>query len=292
MSGARSFLLIASIVVLLASGITAGCGGGAMAETVESADTLRVSEAAELSRFFGDIEGTFVLLDPQTDELVVYNPHRASTRFLPASTFKIPNTLIALETGVADGPGFALTRDPDVAPEADWWPRSWLEEHTLATALPASVVWFYQELARRIGPDRMQDMLDRFDYGNADISGGIDRFWLSGGLRISAREQVDFLRQFYYDELGASTAATAIVKDLLVMEEAPSYRLSGKTGWAGLGADGEPDVGWLVGYLERGADVVFYATNIEIRTNADAAERLRITRDILTELGLLGEADR
>lgn len=241
--------------------------------------------SGDLGRMYGDIEGTFVLLDGQSGETLVYNPERAKKRFLPASTFKIPNTLIALDTAVADGADFRLSRDAGVAPQADWWPELWLEEHTLRTALRASVVWFYQELARRIGADRMQAMLDRFDYGNADISGGIERFWLTGGLRISAEEQVDFLRRFYFGEIGASESATRIVKDALLLEETASYRFSGKSGWAGLGEADIPDVGWLVGYFETGEEVYFYAMNIQMRTGADAVERMRITREILAELG-------
>src|SRR5690606_19074699 len=150
----------------------------------------------DLAPLFGDVQGTFVLLDLQTGERVVHDAERARTGFIPASTFKIPNTLIALETGVASGAEFFLAWDSVAAPREDWWPDAWARDNTLRTALPASVVWFYQELARRIGAERMHEYLERFGYGNRDISGGIDQFWLTGGLRISAEEQVDFLRRF------------------------------------------------------------------------------------------------
>lgn len=244
----------------------------------------------DLDRFFGDITGTFVLLDGQTGRTIYHNPERAGTRFLPASTFKIPNTLIALESGVASGPDFALAWDSTAAPRQSWWPAVWGKDHTLRTALPNSVVWYYQELARRIGPERMRAYLDRFDYGNEEIGGGIDRFWLTGDLRISPDEQVAFLRRFYNGELGVSPRSTEIAKQLLVLEDSTGYRLSGKTGWAALDEEnGAPDVGWLVGYLERGDEVYFFATNIEIHKNEDAAARLAITKGILRELGLLGE---
>lgn len=248
---------------------------------------LEVFDRPDLGHHFGEVEGAFVLLDPQAGRLIRYNAERAETRFLPASTFKIPNTVIALETGVASGADFALSRDTALAPAEAWWPASWREGHTLRTALPASVVWYYQELARRIGAERMQAYLDRFEYGNRDISGGIDRFWLDGGLAISPVEQVRFLKRLYRGELGVSEETTALVKELLVLEETPTFRLSGKTGWAGLGTEGAQEVGWLVGWLERGDDVYFFATNIEIRSNADAAARGRITRDVLRALGMM-----
>lgn len=249
---------------------------------------INTASQPDLAAFFGDVQGAIVLLDAQTGRLVRHNPERARTRFLPASTFKIPNTLIALETGVASGPEFALAWDSTVAPREAWWPSTWARDHTLRSALPASVVWFYQELARRIGAERMQAYLERFDYGNRDIAGGIDQFWLTGGLRISSEEQVEFLRRFYFDELGVAERSTRTAKELLVLEETPAYRLSGKTGWSGFGEDtDEPGVGWLIGYLERDEEVHFFATNIEIAANTDPAARFAITKAILRELGLL-----
>ena len=249
-------------------------------------------EPADLDRFFGDISGTFVLLDPQSNRRIVHDAERATSRYLPASTFKIPNSLIALETGVANGPDFGLAWDSIAAPRRGWWPEIWARDHTLKTALPNSVVWFYQELARRIGPEPMLSYLKKFDYGNAEVSGGIDEFWLTGGLRISAEEQVDFMRRFYDGKLAVSDRSTRIVKDLLIIEETPDYRLSGKTGWAALGDPAEPGIGWLVGYIERADDVFFFATNIDIESDADAAARLTITRAILRELDLMGEEVR
>ena len=282
---ARVFGAVGALAV--AWGWMVGCGESERGEVASGVVDGETEDRADLGRFFGEIEGTFVLLDGQTGRRIRYNPERAATRFLPASTYKIPNTLIALETGVADGAEFALAWDSVAVPRQSWWPASWARDQTLRSAFTASVVWYYQELARRIGPDRMREYLDRFDYGNRDISGGIDTFWLTGGLAISPDEQVDFLRRFYDGRLGVSDRTTAIAKELLVLEETPTYRLSGKTGWAGLGLDGAPEIGWLVGYGERGDEVHYFATNIEIRTNADARARVDITKAILRELGLL-----
>lgn len=244
------------------------------------------AEQPDLARHFGDLNGTFVFFDPQTNRTIRHNAERARTRYLPASTYKIPNTLIALETGAASGADFALRWDGNVAPRQSWWPAVWAENHTLASALRNSVVWFYQELARRIGARRMQSYVDRFQYGNRDLSGGIDQFWLTGGLRISADEQVEFLRRFYGGHLGVSQRSTAIVKDLLPLEENAQYRLSGKTGWVGLG-ESAPQIGWLVGYVDRGTNVYFFAMNIDIREDRDVAARMSITKGVLRELRVI-----
>jgi beta-lactamase class D len=287
MNLARSFFPIPVYIILLA---LLGCAAAAPPDRGRTAPAAGSGASAgqpDLGRFFEGVEGTAVLLDAQTGRTVRHNPERARTRFLPASTYKIPNTLIALETGVVSGPDFALAWDSAVAPRQPWWPAVWAKDHTLRTALPNSVVWYYQDLARRIGPARMQAYVDRFAYGNRDISGGIDQFWLTGGLRISPEEQVDFLRRFYFGELGVSERTARTAKDLLVLEETPTYRLSGKTGWAGLGDSSAPQIGWLVGYVERDGKVYFFATNIDIETGEDAAARLSITKAILRDLGLI-----
>lgn len=233
------------------------------------------------------VEGCFVLLPGEDGEAVRYNDDCVTRRFAPASTFKIPNTLIALETGVATDAGFALEWDSHRDPRREWWPAAWAGDQDLRSALKHSVVWYYKELARRVGPQRMQAYVDRFGYGNRDISGGIDRFWLEGGLRISAQEQVAFLRRFYFGQLGLSARTTDVARQLLVLDETPDYRLSGKTGWAGLGNGGWPQTGWLVGYVERGGKVWFFATNLQLRADRDAAQRMPLTRAILRDFGLL-----
>jgi beta-lactamase class D len=282
-----SFLLASAFALLPACKAPAPSEHGepARAEGAESTEAAD-ADAADLAPYFDGLAGTFVLLDAQTGVTVRHDPARARARFLPASTYKIPNTLIALETGVASGPDFALPWDPEVAPREAFWPEVWAQDHTLRTALPNSVVWFYQELARRIGAARMQAYVERFGYGNRDIEGGIDHFWLTGGLRISADEQVEFLRRFYFGELGVSARTTEITKALLVLDEGPSYRLSGKTGWAGYGS-GEAQIGWFVGYLERGEAVYFFALNLDLTDEANAPARRAITEAILRDRGLI-----
>lgn len=268
--------------LLAAFGIVMACAGHA-----EAPEANR--NRAHLDRLFAvqDVQGTFVLFDPQRNTWLYHNQARANTQYLPASTFKIPNSLIALETGVASGRDFELDWNSDKNPRQSWWPTTWAKKNTLHTALQHSVVWYYQEIARRVGLDRMQSYVDQFDYGNRTISGGIDQFWLTGGLRISAKEQIDFLERFYFGKLGASKKSTAAVKNMLILEETPQYRLSGKSGWAGLGRVDRPQTGWLVGYLERGEDVYFYAMNIDIKKGEDAIQRMAITKEVFKSMALM-----
>lgn len=246
--------------------------------------------------------GTFVLLDPASETLVIAEPPpepgqtaRAETGYIPASTFKIPNTLIALETKVASGPEFALAWD-GVEREIDEWNR----DHTLSTAFSNSVVWFYQELARRIGAESMQRWLDALDYGNRDIGGGIDRFWLDGALRISPREQVEFLRRLHEGTTPLSPATVTMMLDEIMIDERrdDGTIIRAKTGWARaqdfpnpdpsvIGFEG--DLGWFVGSVERpdGARV-YFAMLLEApppRPDSFAADRRELTWTLLRELG-------
>jgi beta-lactamase class D len=225
---------------------------------------VSVERQVDLSAFFtgvGQEDATFVVLKASSSEILRYNPRRAKQRFIPASTFKLANSLIALETHAASGPDHLIRWDGMIPPGADFWASSWSKDHTLRSAMQNSVFWYYQTLARQIGADRMQRYLDQFDYGNRNMRGGLDRFWLHGELRISPDEQVWFLKRMYDGNLGLSERSTRIVKDILVLDSTSAYRLSGKTGTASLTQTRE--LAWLVGYVERQSDTWFFALNVE-----------------------------
>lgn len=235
-----------------------------LAACAASAQDPAEIEPVDLSRSFEGIDGpgTFVLLDGRTGRLRIHGEERARTRYLPASTFKIASSLIALETGVAEDLDLALPFDPEATPPADWWPESWRRDQTMRTAFRDSVYWYYQEIARRIGPERMRSHLTRWSYGNEEAGPEVDSFWLHGDLRISPLEQVDFLRRLHHGELGASERSTALVKELMLLEERSGWRLSGKTGTSE--ATPTRERGWLVGWLEGpDGEVLFYALHME-----------------------------
>ena len=130
---------------------------------------------------------TFVLLNGKTNKLTISNKQRAQTRLSPFSTFKIPNSLIALETGIVEKIDTPSTYSAEVYPAQSWWPESWYKtEHTLKHAFKHSVVPIYRTLATKIGEKEMQNKLNIFHYGNRDISSGLDSFWLDKSISISA----------------------------------------------------------------------------------------------------------
>lgn len=138
---------------------------------------------------------------------------------------------------------------------------AWSRDHSLSSALKASVCWYFQEVARRVGEVRMAKFLKRLNYGNQDTSGGLDKFWLHGGLAISVDEQLEFLRKLYAGKLGTSQPSVDSVKTMLFLQKVGGCRLSGQTGTASLAASRE--LAWLVGYVECATQVSFFALNME-----------------------------
>ncbi len=228
------------------------------------------------------IDGSIIIYDLNGDFVYEHNPNRNNSAFLPASTYKIPNSLIALETGVIKDDVVVLTWDGiergfNGAPIEEW-----NQDLNLRLAFKYSAVWFYQVLARRIGHQRMQDFVNKIEYGNQNIGSpeDIDRFWLEGELRITPKQQIEFLRRLYQNDLPFSQRNIDLVKDIAIAEQIPNYVLRGKTGWAS-------NVGWYVGYLEQNDNVYFFATNLDMNSETDPAARIEVTRLCLQDLGLL-----
>ncbi|MGJ3245167.1 MAG: class D beta-lactamase [Elainellaceae cyanobacterium] len=230
------------------------------------------------------IEGSIIIYDLNLNQTYQHNPDRNATPFLPASTYKILNSLIALETGVIPDDLAILTWDG-----VERFVPAWNRDLNMRTAFSQSAVWFYQVLARRIGHDRMQQWVTEVGYGNNTIGSAedIDTFWLTGDLRITPEEQIQFLRRLYDNDLSFSEAVIATVKDIMIVEQTPDYTIRVKTGWAGLGEPDQPQIGWYVGYVEQADNTYFFATNIDILNEDDPAARAVITRRCLETLGLL-----
>ncbi|MCX5732814.1 MAG: class D beta-lactamase [candidate division NC10 bacterium] len=240
-----------------------------------------VGAEADLAQAFraAKVEGIFLLYEPEANVYRGHNLMRADVPFVPASTFKILNSLIALDAGVI--------RDEAEVIKWDGVQRSipaWNADQDMRNAMKNSTVWFYQELARRIGRERMQHYVNLAHYGNMDIGGRIDSFWLDGALRITPRQQIDLLVRLQRNALPFSERAQAIVRDILVLETGRDYVLRGKTGWSD---SFSPQVGWFVGYLEKAGHPFFFATNIDIVKPEDVSARVAVTRTSLRSLGLL-----
>jgi beta-lactamase class D len=228
------------------------------------------------------VQGSFVLFDPQENVYYHFNKAQYTKAYTPASTYKICNALIGLETGVIKDADYVFPWDGIIRDR-----KEWNQDHSLRTAMQNSTVWYYQELARRVGQTKMDYWIQKADYGNHSTKGGIDLFWLRGDLRISPEQQIDFLIKLHDNKLPFSQRNMDIVKDIMIVKDTLNTIVHAKTGW---GQNGKEDIGWFVGYVEK-VDKVYYFANCLQTTDFNNEQfgpaRKEIVYDILDELTIL-----
>lgn len=221
------------------------------------------------------VDGT--LLIESLDGRVKYshNSAKAKQAHIPASTFKIPNTLIALEEGVITDQSEVIKWDGIERAYAPW-----NSDQTLSTAFARSCVWCYQRFAKEVGDSRYKYYLDAFDYGNRATGQDVTTFWLEGDLRVSPSDQIAFLRKVYLGLLPIKVENIQILKEIMLVEETPAYKLRAKTGWKG--ADG-----WYVGYVENDKEVWFFAHHMVVNDPTDLQLRAKMVIDALKLKGII-----
>ncbi len=271
--GTPRTLLAVALLALPTAGVAAGSpAAAAEAWREEPAVTALFREAG--------LEGTFVLLDERRGELRGHNQSRAQQRFVPASTFKIANALIGLSLGAVASVDERIPYTGDANP----FMREWLEPMGLRGAMQVSNVPLYQELARRIGLQRMAEALGRLHYGNGQIGSNVTTFWLRGPLAISAMEQTRFLSGLAHRRLPFPDQAQRQVAEITRVDGGPGWSLHAKTGWQNAPGAG---VGWWVGWVRRDEQITPFALNIAMAGAADAPQRERLGRRSLQALGIL-----
>jgi len=235
-----------------------------------------------LKKYFDEnkVDGCFTMLDNATGEIIVYNMKLDTMRFSPASTFKIVNSLIGLETGRIVDEKMVIKWDG-----VKRWNEAWNKDMDMAEAFKVSCVPYYQEVARRIGKDTMQQWIDSIGYGNKNISGPIDSFWLNNTLKISPDEQLGLVKRLYFDQLPFRKSVHQQVKDVMLQENNTAYKLNYKTGRSydekGNG------IGWVVGWIEENRHVYFFVTFVKApdKDTDITAIRMNITKAVLKQYG-------
>lgn len=254
-----------------------------VAPAVPSDPRERWTTRPELQRRFDALNtrGTLVLMDTASRQWMASDAARAYTPYLPASTFKIPMSLIALETGAAQDENTRFAWDGQQRRLRDW-----NQDQTLASAYKVSAVWVFQRLARTVGQPTVQQFLYDFRYGNAKAGPVGDTFWLEGDLRISAVGQIEFLRRLHDHELPLSEATYTTARKVMRRDTGPGWTLYAKTGW---GDATTPAVGWFVGWLERDRDPrpVYFALNMDMLRDELGPQREAVVKDSLRALGYL-----
>lgn len=225
------------------------------------------------------VRGTMVVASVDGCTTFVHDRRRARQRYPAASTFKVLNTMIAVETGAVSGKDEVVRWNGRIHDFPDW-----NRDQSLESAFRVSCVWYYQELARRVGAQRYREYVDRCAYGKLSEPFDGSAFWLDGSLTISAMEQVRFLRRLCKRELPFGPEAYATLRDVMVVEHSPEMTLRAKSGWA---ARSTPQVGWYVGWLEAGGKGWLFALNMDISDPQQLPLRQRIAREALEAAGVV-----
>lgn len=253
------------------------------AQTKPEKGTLNLSEKKLEELFTGpgqELEGSLLIKEIGKNNSLVFNEKMTEKMLSPCSTFKIFNSLAALESGVA--------KDENASRKwkgIKYSIKAWNRDHTLQSAVTNSVVWYFKEVAAEVGEKRMKQYLKNCRYGNEDISSGLTNFWLNKSLKINSRQQVAFISALVKDELPFSKKNTAIVRGMIRAQQTNKGTLYGKTGTDI--KDGKLVLGWYVGYLVRPGAVYAFATNLEGKENASGAQAKKITESVLSQMDLL-----
>jgi beta-lactamase class D len=236
-----------------------------------------------LKKHFDDnkVTGTFGLVDNGQGRFTIYNLSRyKDSAYSPASTFKIVNSLIGLQTGRIVNEKMVIKWDG-----VKRWNDAWNKDLTMEKAFKLSCVPYYQEVARRIGKDTMQTWLDSLKYGNKKIGNSVDTFWLDNSLKITPDEQLGLVKKLYFGQLPFSKTTMDIVKKVMIQEENSNYILAYKTGW-NYKENGNSN-GWIVGWIEENRHPYFFILNTEGAHDVDPSIRKNILTAILKQLGFM-----
>ena len=222
-----------------------------------------------------DVVGSILIYDTKNNVYCSNDFEWAGEGRLPASTYKISNSIIGLETGEIESEQTIFKWDGE-----EKWLKAWEQDLILRDAFQFSCLPCYRELARKIGPDRMNDYVSRFEYGQMDIdSSTIGNFWVQGTSRITQLEQISFLRRLYHRQLPISERTENIMKDVMYVEDFNGYRLYAKTGLSNVN---NAYNGWYVGYLTGPNNTYFFATNVSPGQAFDFStfvqQRIKVTK--------------
>lgn len=250
-----------------------------------------VKQDDSLGKYFTEnkVDGCFAIMDNASGKFTVFNLGRyRDSSYLPASTFKIVNSLIGLQTGKIVNDSMIIKWD-----SVKRWKEDWNKDLTMYEAFRVSSVPYYQEVTRRIGRDTMQLWLDSIKYGaqydtqKVVIRGAVDSFWLNNTLKVTPDQQLGLVKKLYFDQLPFFKSYQEMVKRAMLFENNTNYRLGYKTGLGYL--ENGNILGWVVGWVEENGHPYFFVLNAE-SPNRDIEMtkiRLKILKDILKQLGFL-----
>ena len=199
--------------------------------------------------------GNECFVTKQNDQII--SSGKCSQQHSPSSTFKIALSLIANNEGI-----LVDDADPVLDFEEDFidWVPSWNLPHSTINFVENSCFWYWKKITRTLSSDKIQNYINKFDYGNKDLSGsqkhGCADCWLSSSLQISPIEQVEFLDKLIKNKLQIKATAQKMTKNLLYIEKLNNnWTLYGQTGTGYMPTNSKDTnkgkFSWIFGWLKR-----------------------------------------
>ena len=254
--------------------------------TVSNAQQDMKYSILNFDTIFDDNRGAFVLYDLHKDNYKVYNYGNAKTEFPVHSTSKIIWSIIGLEEKLIKSQDDIVVWDSIKYPRQNLFDKSWAKNQTIVTALNQSVNWYYFDLLSLMTPEMVEKYLNNLDYKKGYKVEKVHYFGLTANIKKSALDQIDFLKRLYSNNIGISEKTLEIIKKGLIHQKTDDYIIYSK---GGLGpVDSQKQIGWYIGFVEKGKDVYFFALYVENKDQALAGKlRIDYSMRILKSLGII-----
>ena len=240
----------------------------------------------------GDVQCT--LIADAASGKTLYQDGTCDQRFSPASTFKVPLSLIGYDAGILSD---------EHTPTWDYKPEFNAVKRDQKTVDPViwerdSIIWYSREITRRLGGEKFSGYVSKLDYGNNDVSGnpgkddGLTRSWVNSSLKITPVEQVDFLRKLLARKLPVSAKAYDMTSAIIPTFKAGGWTVQGKTGSTRLANDTDKirdtrSLGWFVGWAKKDGQQIVFARLIVDTKRTDVPKGWSTRSGFLKDLPLL-----
>ena len=236
----------------------------------------------DLSAYFTEYKGSFVLYDLKNDAWSIYDMEHATLQTAPDSTYKIYDALFGLEAGIITPEDSFMVWNG-----ADYPFESWNADQDLYSAMQSSVNWYFQEIDGQLGTSALGSYIKEIGYGNETINSDLSSYWMQSALKISPVEQVELLTDLYSNDFGFTQENVNAVKNSICLFSSENESFYGKTG---TGRINDNDInGWFIGYIETTDGTYFFATNIQSAENATGSQASEISFSVLSDMGIWEE---
>ena len=274
--GMTAFMLTAVLLLGFAPFISTYAADGSHYQWDSSSENVSY---VDLSTYFGEYEGSFVLYDLENDAWSIHDMEHATLRVAPNSTYKIYDALFGLEEDIITPENSFIAWNGETYPF-----EAWNADQTLQSAMNSSVNWYFESVDEQLGAANISNYIEEIGYGNENISGDFSTYWMESSLKISPIEQVELLTRLQNNSLGFAPENINAVKDAICLCASDAGTFYGKTGTGRV--DGQDVNGWFIGYIETVDNTYFFATNIGADSDATGGNATEITMSILSDMNI------